>query len=181
MTAEDTAKIMTLLQAEYPGSFSKLDERQMGLKLELWIREFEQDDFSLVYAAVRLLMKENREFAPNIGQIRDKMALLLAPDELDETQAWALVFKACSGSPKGYQYLFDNLPSEVQRSVGSATQLREWGQMDTNTLQSVVASNFMRGFRARKAREKEIAMIPADVREMIQSAANSFRLIGDAL
>ncbi len=180
MTEEETARIMTLLQAEYPGSFSRLDDRQMALKLELWIREFERDEYNLVYAAVRLLMKENREFAPNIGQIRDKMDLLLAPDELDETQAWALVAKACTNGLYGAQKEFDKLPPDVQRVVGSPEQLKAWAGMDAETVQSVVASNFRRSYRVRKARERELAMIPADVREMIQGAANSLRLIGDA-
>lgn len=179
MTAEDTAEIMTLLQAEYPGSFSKLDERQMGLKLELWIREFEADEFNLVYAAVRLLMKENREFAPNIGQIRDKMALLLTPDELDETQAWALVAKACTNGLYGAQKEFDKLPPEVQRVVGSPEQLKAWAGMDAETVQSVVASNFRRSFRVRQSREKELAMIPADIRAMIQGTATGMQMIGE--
>lgn len=176
MTEENVAKLLTILQAEYPNSFSRLDERQINLKLELWIKEFAQDDDNLVYAAVRLLMKSNIQFAPNIGQIREKMQMLTAPDELTETEAWALVFKACSGHPRGYQYLFDHLPPEVQRSVGSANQLREWGMMDTNTLQSVVASNFMRGFRARKARDKELAMIPPEMREALRGISERMRL-----
>ena len=176
MTVDEVSKMLDLLEAEYPGSFARLDEKQRALKLTLWVKEFAQDDERLVYTAVRLLMKDNREYAPNIGIIREKMRMLLAQDELTETEAWSLVFKACSGSPKGYQYLFDHLPPEVQRSVGSANQLREWGQMDTNTLQSVVASNFMRGFRARKARDKELAMIPPDMREALRGISNRMRL-----
>ena len=69
-------KILTLIQSEYPNSFSNMDDRMMFLKKQLWQSEFQNDDLNLVYAAVRLLMKENREFAPNIGQIREKMRLL---------------------------------------------------------------------------------------------------------
>lgn len=178
MNAEDTVRILTMLQGEYPGSFSKLDERQMDAKMELWIQEFERDDYNLVYPAVRILIKEPRAFSPTIGEIREKMRLLVEPDELTEADAWALVSKACANGLYGAQKEFDKLPPEIQRVVGSPEQIKLWAAMDAETVQSVVASNFQRAFRVRQACEKELSMIPADMRKMIQGAANSLKLLG---
>lgn len=177
MNAENVVKILTLLQAEYPNSFSRLDERQMKLKMELWIKEFEADEYKLVYASVRILMRENREFAPNIGQIREKMRLLTAPDELSEADAWTIVSKACRNGLYGYAQEYAKLPEDVQRAVGAPEQLREWAMMDADTLQSVVASNFRRSYRVYKSRQKELAMIPSELRAALLGASGSMKLI----
>lgn len=179
MTDEQTAKILTLLQAEYPNSFSRLDDRGMDLKLELWTREFAEDDFNLVYSAVRLLMKTGRSFAPNIGEIRDRMTQLTSPENsMTEQEAWALVSRACSNGLYGYREEFEKLPPEIQQAVGAPEQLKEWAALDAETVQSVVASNFMRGFRATRQRAKEEALIPPEIRQRLSGivgAADSGR------
>lgn len=171
------AKILTLLQAEYPNSFSNMDTRTMALKKTLWESEFQNDDLTLVYAAVRLLMKERREFAPNIGHIRDKMRLLREPEELSEAQAWAMVSKACQNSLYNAKREFDNLPPEVQQAVGAPEQLKAWAAMEEETVQSVVASNFRRSFRTQQSRNRELSMLPPDIRAAICGAADRMRMI----
>ena len=151
----------------------------MALKIELWIREFEQDDFNLVYSAVRLLIRENRDFAPNIGNIREKMRFLSSPQELTEVEAWALVSKACENGYYGYNKEFAKLPPEVQRAVGRPEQLRDWSVVDMDTFQTVISSNFMRSYRTSLARERELSMIPADIRAMIQGAADKMKMLGE--
>lgn len=178
MEYEEVRKLLTLIQAEYPQSFSKLDERQMALKLEMWSKEFKDDNAMLVYSAARTLMGTAREFAPNSGQIREKMRELTSEKTLDEQQAWALVSKACANGYYGYKKEFAKLPPEVQRAVGRPEQLKEWAVMDVDTVQSVVASNFMRSYRAGVEREKEMARIPQEVREMLGQVSEKMRLTG---
>ena len=172
------AKILTLLQVEYPNSFSNMDERMMAAKEELWRKEFANDDLSLVYAAVRLYMKGPERFAPSIGQIRQKMQTLIQPTLLTEQDAWNLVFRACQNGIYGYKQEFAKLPPEVQRAVGTPEQIREWAKMPADTVQSVVASNFMRVFSARQKRDQEIAMLPDSIREKISDASDNFKLPG---
>ena len=56
--------------------------------------------------------------------------------------------------------------------VGHPSQLREWASMDTGTVQSVVQSNFMRGYRARQESEKRLAAMPSEIRAKLTNAAN---------
>jgi len=176
MEKADVQKLLTLIQAEYPHSFAKMDDRQMALKLELWSKEFQNDDPMLVFSAARTLMGTAREYAPNCGQIREKMRELVEVKTLDEQQAWALVSKACSNGFYGYKKEFAKLPPEVQRAVGRPEQLREWAVMDVDTVQSVVASNFMRSYRAGIAREKEMARIPDDVKAVLGQIAGKLQI-----
>ena len=167
MEKTEVLKMLTVIQAEYPQSFSKLDDRQMQLKFSLWEKEFEADDSNLVWAALRTLMRSARQFAPSSGEIRSKMAELTAPTEMNEQQAWALVAKACSNGLYGYKKEFEQLPIDVQDAVGRPEQLKEWAMMEAETLQSVVASNFMRSYRAGVSRRKEIEKLPSDVRDVL--------------
>ena len=168
MTFEQTRDILTLLQVEYPQSFAKMDGRMMQAKLKLWAKEFEADDYRAVYAAVRAIMSAgNREFAPNIANIREKLYSYSERGELTEAQAWALVSRACSNGIYGYEKEFAKLPPPVQKAVGRAEQLREWAMMDSETVQSVVASNFMRSYKIIAQRERELEKIPPAVRELL--------------
>lgn len=167
MTRKDTLAILAVLQAEYPQSFSKLDDAQMSAKVGLWTEIFSEDDPQLVFGAVKALLTSDREFAPNIGQIREKMHQLSSPDALTETEAWALVSKACQNGIYGYKTEFDKLPPEVQAAVGSPEMLKAWANMDEDEVQSVVASNFMRSYKVTSRRAKEKALLPPEVKELL--------------
>lgn len=167
MTVEETEKILTLLQVEYPNSFIRLDERMMLAKRNLWAKEFERDQFTVVYAAVRMCIRSGGAFAPNIGEIRQKMAVLAKEEELPEQAAWAMVSKACSNGIYHFKEEYAALPEDVQQAVGGAEQIRLWAMMDADTVQSVVASNFMRAYRTQKTRSKELALLPPEVLELL--------------
>lgn len=180
MTDKQVDELLTLLQAEYPNSFSSLDERMMAVKRNLWIKEFSADDKTLVYTAVRLFMKSGGAFAPTIGEIRQKMAALTTVEaEIPEQTAWALVSKACANGLYRYKEEFAKLPPEVQRAVGAPEQLKAWAAMDADTVGSVVASNFMRNYRSQQTRERELAVLPPEMRQMIGNIADSMKKIGD--
>lgn len=168
--------LITILQSEYPNSFVNYDERLLKLKTELWEKEFANDDLNVVYAAIRTYMRSPERFAPTIGQIREKMEMLTAPEQLSELAAWALVSKACTNGYYGYREEYEKLPPEVQQAVGRPEQLKEWAEMDADTVQSVVASNFMRSYRTMKQRNKELAMIPAEIREMLSGVTKKLEL-----
>ena len=170
-------KILTILQTEYPNSFSNMDERTMALKVELWKREFAGENLELVYAAVRLYMKTPERFAPTIGQVREKMQHLTEGEEMPEQTAWALVSKACQNGLYGYKKEFEKLPPDVQRAVGAPEQLKAWAMMDADTVESVVASNFMRNYKTQKTREKEAALLPPELRQMLGGLSDGMKML----
>ena len=178
MTVTDCKGILALLQSEYPQSFTRLDDRQMTAKVNLWAELFAEDDPKLVFAAVKSLLVSNREFAPSVGQIKEKMHSLYSPDTLTEGEAWALVSKACSNGLYGYRAEFDKLPPDVQAAVGRPEQLKEWAMMDADTVQSVIASNFMRSYKAAAHRTKEREMLPENVKTLIAAMTANMALPG---
>ena len=49
--------------------------------------------------------------------------------------------------------------------------------MDVETVQSVVASNFMRSYRAGVIRERDMARIPQDVKNLLSGLADRMKLM----
>jgi hypothetical protein len=177
VTFDETTQILTLLQSEYPQSFAKMDERMMALKQRLWFSEFQYDDYKAVYAVVRAIMSAgDREFAPNISKIREKLRSYSTDGEMSEQEAWAMVSKAICNGIYGYKEEYEKLPPPIQKAVGQPEQLKRWAVMDENDVQSVVASNFQRSFRAIMSRERELSKIPPDVRAMLEGVGENMML-----
>lgn len=173
MTRDDVIKIMSVLRGAYPHFYRDISKQEAYDTINLWTDMFSRDDASIVSAAVKSLIDgDDKGFPPTIGQVKAKMRLLAGSDELTEAEAWNLVSKAVKNSLYGAVEEFEKLPPVVKRIVGSPSQLRDWASMDSDTLHSVVASNFQRSYKVVATREKEIAASPDDVKKLINFAMN---------
>lgn len=169
MTLSEAAKIVGVLQFNYPDRFTELSDAALTVYIKNWHSFFEHDNFELVEAAVRAYIATSTErFMPNVGQIKEQIHKLTTPEEMSEGEAWALISKATSNGLYGYKEEYAKLPPVLQRVVGRPEQLREWAMMDTETLQSVVASNVQRSFRAISRSEAEWQKLPPGYREHMQ-------------
>lgn len=173
MTRDDVIKIMSVLRGAYPHFYRDISKQEAYDTINLWTDMFSNDDASIVAAAVKSLIDgDDKGFPPTIGQVKAKMRLLVGSDELTEAEAWNLVSKAVKNGLYGAVEEFEKLPPAVKRIVGSPSQLRDWASMDSDTLHSVVASNFQRSYKVVATREKEIAALPDDVKKLINFAMN---------
>jgi len=174
MTKKDAAGIMAILQTAYPSYYAKQSGQERIEAVNLWAELFADDPGAVVAAAIKaIIVSSPNPFPPSIGEIKNKMHDLTTPADLSETEAWAMVSKALHNGIYGYKTEYDKLPPSVQAAVGRAEQLKEWAVMPEDEVQSVVASNFMRGYKTIQKRERETAMIPADVREFLTGVSNA--------
>lgn len=178
MNRADVMGVLAMLQTAYPSFYAKQTDQQMREAVNLWAELFADDPAQVVYATVKSIIVSGGAFPPSIGEIKNRMHDLTTPAGLSETEAWALVSKAISNGIYGYEKEFAALPPEVQVAVGSQNQLREWAMMDVETVQSVVASNFMRGYKTVQRRERETAMIPDSVKALLEGVGQKM-MIGD--
>lgn len=137
--------------------------------IDLWARQFADYDYAIVNASLdAYIAVDEQGKAPNIGILKSLIRKMTQPEEMTEQEAWGLVANALRNSGYNSQEEFDKLPEQIQRVVGGASQLREWALMDSDTVQSVVASNFQRSYRARAKSDKEYLAIPSSVRNAIE-------------
>lgn len=177
MTKQEMVEIITIMQTNYPDDFRNLSDTALMAKVNLWHMQFKDDSYKDVLTAVMAhIASDTGRFMPPVGVIKAMLVKIRQPDELTELEAWELVRRATSNSNYGAKEEFDKLPPVLQRLVGSPNQLREWAMMDSDTLNSVVASNFQRSYKARAAKEREYLALPSDVRNAMDRLAGGMRM-----
>lgn len=168
MNQRETLKIMAVIRAAYPYYYNNQSQEDLKTAVRLWQGLFEEHRYELVSAAVKAFIAGDKKgFPPTVGMIMDKLRLLTQRDEPTEMEAWSLVHKAVKNAAWYAEEEFDALPPDIRQIVASPASLREWAMMDSGTFQSVVQSNFMRSYRARRARAQEVNCLPKAVQKLI--------------
>ena len=166
MTETEVRKLLAMTQAVYPNYNPPSKEAAVNA----WLMCLSEYDNNVVMAAFKAyITTDTSGFAPSIGQLLDKLHAIQNPQELNEMEAWSLVSKALRNGYYGAVEEFNNLPPLVQKAVGSPDNLRNWSQTDSESIENVVQSNFMRSYRLVVNRENEIKKMPADVRTLIEN------------
>lgn len=91
------------------------------------------------------------------------------PQELNEMEAWSLVYRAICNSTYNSVSEFEKLPPLVQKAVGLPDSLREWA-MTENLNKEVVMANFQKAYKAELHRHEELQKMPQNVRNLIEKA-----------
>ena len=61
----------------------------------------------------------------------------------------------------------------------SVSDIRDWAKMDTEDINTVVQSNFLKGFRRRQEQLEQVAMLPSSVKRLISAQKDSVKEIED--
>lgn len=171
MTREETIKILSVLRGAYPAFYRDITKQEAESTIALWESMFEEEPYELVGAAVKAFISgDGKGFPPAIGQIKERIRQITAPKEMTEQEAWAIVSKAIQKSTYGSVEEFAKLPPEIQAVVHDPGQLRQWAIGSADDLETVVASNFMRSFRAKQKSIKEYMALPTSVKQMMLTA-----------
>lgn len=177
MNKKETLSILTILKTAYPSFYRSMPADEVEDIVHLWMDMFADDEGVKVAAAVKaLIATDTKGFPPHIGAIKDKLRQITTPESMTEVEAWNLVHKAIKRGYYNSKEEFEKLPPILQRLVGGHSQLRDWSIMDADVVQSVVSSNFQRSFRARSQSEKEYALMPPDVRMLMDEVSGSLSL-----
>lgn len=174
MTRQETLMLMSTLRAAYPQYYSKQGVEDAKAAVNLWHMMFADDDAALVSAAIKTFIATDASgFPPTIGQIKSKLDMIqreaYGGGELTPMEAWGMVQRAIRNSAYNAAEEFAKLPDTVRAVIGSASALHDYAQMDAETVNSVVSSNFQRSFLARRDHVIEMRMLPGDVKQLIES------------
>lgn len=177
MTRDDTLDLLSVLKAAYPNFYKDMTRRDADNVIDLWHEMFKDEPAELVALAVkRHIATDKKGFPPHIGSIKDAIVKIMQPEEMTEAEAWNMVRNAIRSYSWDAKEQFDKLPPVLQRLVGSPNQLMEWGQMDSDTVSSVVASNFQRSYKARAANEREYLALPAEVKQAMAQISAGMKM-----
>jgi hypothetical protein len=172
MFRDEIKTILSVLKAGYPNFYKDLKKDDSDQIINLWAAMFSDDSAEVVTEAVKSLMC-TLKFPPTIADVKEKIALLTQPKFSTELEAWNKVFAAIKDSNYHSKERFDELPVNIQKIIGSHNQLREWAMMESDVVNSVIQSNFMRSFKANTATEKEFAMLPESAKQLQKNFSES--------
>ena len=177
MNLVETAKLMAILETAYPMFYAKKTQQEREDAIRLWAEMFADEPGEVVAVAVKALIKSRvSTFPPGIGEITEKIQQITQPEQMTELEAWGLVAKAVSNSAYNSGEEFKKLPQVLQRLVGSPSQLREWAVMDSETFNSVIASNFQRSYKVRAKSERDYLALPSSVKAFMASIAEGMKM-----
>lgn len=172
--------MLSIMQLNYPDSFKGKTDETVIATISLWAKMFADDRAEDVYAAVMAHMAtDTNRFMPPMGVIKDKLVKMRSPEEMTELEAWGYVNQATKNSTHNSVEEFEKLPPIIQRLVGSPNQLKEWAVMDAETVQSVVASNFQRSFKARAKNEREYMALPDGIKKAAAQIGGGLKMLGE--
>ena len=177
MNIKETSAIMDVLSIAYPNYYRGLHPDDIKKAIALWTEMFKDNEARMVTAAVKALIATSEStYPPNIGQVKAYIRKIYGSEEMNEMAAWAEVRRAVKRSIYFAKDEFDDLSPLVQKTVGSYETLREWATTDEDVLGTVVASNFMRAYRAQAQSKKEFDALPEDIKTMISGLAERMKI-----
>lgn len=136
---------------------------------DVWYAMLKDLDYAVMEKAIQSIMMTS-PYPPTIADIR-KAAVKMSPAETElvmpEMEAWARVKKAIRNSIYNADEEYEKLPPLIQKTVGNPTSLTMWAQMDSETLNSVEQSHFLRSYRAIVSRERELKTVSPAIRQLI--------------
>lgn len=173
MQGQEVAKIIYILRSGYPQSFQKMDNFELTNFMDLWNEMLKDYTYNEVAIAVKTYIATDKShFIPSIGDVIDLIhkhnKRAAVGKELNENDAWAMVYKAITKANYYAEEEYNKLPEECKRAVGNPAMLREWAQLQTDEVNTVVASNFMRTFRAVKTQSDVLAKIPREIMQTLE-------------
>lgn len=135
MEKEQVRKLLTILRTNYPQTFKGWDNEQQQLYMGIWYNGLKNDDYGLALKAIEsFIYGDPREFAPNIGQVKDKMFELQPVKQIDAGLAWDKVIKAARCDRQRAKEEFDKLPTVIKQAVGTENFLIEVAWADNESV-----------------------------------------------
>ena len=176
MTPRETLAVMDVLTVSYPKlAVSGFDVKKTA---RLWAEMFAEDYVFIVMAAVKaLIATKTDDWPPSPGAVKAHIRKIMAPGERTELDAWLMVSNAVRKTDWNHPEIqYNKLPTDVQAAIGSPRALVEWGRVGDKELSTVIASNFMRSYTARKKHQREYDALPTSAKKMIEQNMERMRL-----
>ena len=177
MTKNEMLMVMAVIKEFYPAFHKDKTPEQIQVSVTLWHEMFKDDDGNQVLAAVKAFVAtDTKGFPPSVGQIKQRLVQLNAPDMPDEAEAWTQVWKAIQNSGYHAGEEFKKLHPIVQRVVGKPEVLKAWAILPADEVQTIISSNFQRAYRARKHEAAEYLALPSDLRQVLERHGDKMTL-----
>ncbi len=170
MTPSEVGKLVQFAFANYP----HLQEKDSGQVAELWNAALSDIPFELAKAALVKVLTTSRYF-PTVADIREAAVYLTTGRPMTADEAWGLVTEAIRHY--GYYREREALAS-LPPDVAAVVRRFGWQEICSCEEPDVIRGQFRRAWEANASQAREMAVLPAPIREMILAASERMPRLG---
>ena len=163
MKKSETIQIISLLAGNYESIANKSD-KQKSLMINSWQECLKDLDYPVVLQSIKKIMIES-VYPPTIADIRKNVVDIINPIEYDPLEAWNECYSMISRGNYMTQEEFEQYSPVCKKFIGSINQLRNYAMVETDTINTVVKSNFLKQYEILKNRERQESVLPIDMKE----------------
>lgn len=170
MTKSEVAKLIYTVKAIYKRHYENYKTNDWEELIAAWTFALEDFTYEQCSAGLKVFITGDKKgFPPSPGQIIDCIQKVKPNVELEMTglEAWSLVRKAITRGLYRAEEEYAKLPAVVQRAIGSADNIKEMAMMETQRVETVEQSHFIRAFESLIEVEKEKEKMPGYIREQL--------------
>lgn len=174
MNYEETRNILTILKVNYPQSFKDYNKTTGEMFLNLWAEAFAHTPVSLVTQAVKaIIYTDTREFAPNIAQVKRKVAEIMNGDTVSAEEAWYRV-RSCvraviPGDYENEKALWETLPP-LARQIYDPADLATLAMKSEHDNDIYERVSFIRQYNGMAQKRIETLAVNSDIAALGNSA-----------
>ena len=170
MEREEIKEIIKIIKVAYP-NYNPGDLKDTVDVWYMMLKDYTKEEIGI---ALKTYITNNTSgFAPSISHLIDNVHKMKEiGTELGEMEAWEKVRKAISNAGYHASEEFEKLPPIIKEIVGSPNMLKMWSQTNIDQLETVIQSNFIRTYRGKLSKEKEIRRMPSEAKALIEKNAN---------
>lgn len=173
MTQDECARLLATAMLAYPNWLRDIGETRMAAMVATWHRMLQDIDYQLADAALAKHVATS-QYPPSIAELRSAALSLLPSEFPDAEEAWGEVVHHLQRT--GYT----RTPEWSHPIIGRCVQAM-WGSW-ANACASIMTetvnvdrAQFLRMYQTMTKREREAALLPAPIRELVGMLAERFR------
>ena len=161
MKKEEVKILMEILKTAYPSNYRQMSSKEMQATLTLYYGMFHNYPLEVIKTALMNYIRVN-QYPQTIAGIQEQIDYLTCKGNT-EAELWNKLSEGIKGN-----VAFEKLPIECQMWVGSARDLKDLGQVDINTVNTVVRGEFLKSIKTIKQRQKAVAEIPMEIKLLLK-------------
>lgn len=163
MKKTEIVQLLAVINAAYPNM--QVTEAMASIWYEL-LRDI---DFATAQVAVKKLLLES-PYPPTIADIRKQVASITSPKQLDPAEAWGEVISAIHRY--GY-YRQEEALASMSPLVAKVVRYMGWQEICASEEPSVVRGQFLKMYQQMQERERQDALLPAQLKAEIDKIAEA--------
>lgn len=174
MNRDNIIAILGILKTAYPRFYSSMTKNEAEETIALWQEMFVDTDIRILTIAVKRLIT-HLEFPPTIADVK-KEIVKITGNSKNTIDYWQEAFKMMCNANYMELEEYEEYPDICKRFFGSLSNLKSYGTMEREYVINNIQPRFLKYAETYTKEEKENAMLPGKLKEIVGKLANKFEL-----